>query len=106
MLLHFTADVLRDRIIARFPKQEHRNLTEYPYETGRNLLLSPRIIGTISSKLGCSVADIVTFGFIVMCMTSACGIIPEWISKIGELGVVIFLLIAILGLLYLDRYED
>ena len=56
-------------------------------------------------QLKLNLADIAVFGFILMCMESACRLIPTWISKIGAIGLVIAPLIAIVYLWNFDRYE-
>jgi hypothetical protein len=71
----------------------------------RKLLAFLKLICGAFFQLKLSLADIAIFGFVLMCMVSACRLIPVWISRIGEIGIVIVPLIAIVYQLNFGRYE-
>jgi hypothetical protein len=71
----------------------------------RKLLTFLKLICGAFFQLKLNLADIAIFGFILMCMASACQLIPAWISKIGEIGIIAVPLIAIVCQLNFGRYE-
>ena len=71
----------------------------------RKLLAFRKPICNVFFQLKLNLADIAIFGFILMCMASSCRLIPVWISKIGEIGIIAVPLIAIVYQLNFGRYE-
>jgi hypothetical protein len=65
-----------------------------------------RVVMLSFPRLKLKQGDIVAFGFILICMASACGGAPAWISKFGEMVLVTFPLIVIIWDAYFYQHEE
>ena len=71
----------------------------------RNFITFTKPICRAFFKLKFNLSDIAIFGYVLMCMASACRLIPGWISKVGAIGILIAPLITIACLWNFDRHE-